>query len=288
MTFNIYTILKKIQLSLFLGLAVCFTQSNFAQSKSEISLTASGIFNKLDYESENGYLDNSRNGSFGIGYGFYFNTQWSINIGAEYQFFKANVTYNNLELSSNATDIEGESFIYNYNATKYEEEQKVSTINIPLTLQFQTDGDTKFYARAGAQVSLISSAEYSTSIRSLTTSGYYEQYNAELFDPEFMGFGTFTNLSQKDQELELDTSIAAVIEAGVKTEVGDSSHLYLGFFYNYGINTINSSSNQENLVEYNTDSPTDLSANSLLNTELTDEVRLVSYGLKLRFAFGGY
>jgi len=270
-------------------ITVLSTQISFAQSKSEISLVASGIFSKLDYDTQEGYLDQARSGSFGLGYSFYFNRQWAINIGAEYESFKTNLIYSALQLSNNAVDIEGETFEYRYTAEGYDEEQKLNVINIPLTLQFQTDGDeTKFYARVGGQISLINDAEYSTSIRNLTTSGYYPQYDAELFDPQFMGFGRYNNVSQESQDLAFDTSFAAVVEAGVKREIYNLGSLYLGLFCNYGLTTLSTDTEAANLVEYNTENPTDFTANSVLQTDRAEDIRLVSYGIKLRFAIGGY
>ena len=286
---NIYTNKMKATSKIaFIILITFFAQNSFAQSKSEVSLVASGIFSTLDYDAQEGYLDNSRGGSFGIGYSFYFNQQWAVNIGAEYEKFKANLVYSSLQLSSDAVDIDGENFEYRYTADRYDEEQKLDVINIPLTVQFQTDGETKFYTRIGGQVSIINNAEYTTSIRSLTTSGYYEQYDAELFDPRFMGFGTYSNINQESQDLEFDTSFAAVIEAGVKREIENFGSLYLGLFCNYGLNTINTETENINLVEYNTEDPTDITANSILQTNSVEDVRLVSYGIKLRFALGGY
>jgi len=270
-------------------ITVLSTQISFAQSKSEISLVASGIFSKLDYDTQEAYLDQARSGSFGLGYSFYFNRQWAINIGAEYESFKANLIYSALQLSNNAVDIEGETFEYRYTAEGYDEEQKLNVINIPLTLQFQTDGDeTKFYARVGGQISLINDAEYSTSIRNLTTSGYYPQYDAELFDPQFMGFGRYNNVSQESQDLAFDTSFASVLEAGVKREIDNLGSLYIGLFCNYGLTTLSTDTEAANLVEYNTENPTDFTANSVLQTDRAEDIRLVSYGIKLRFAIGGY
>lgn len=280
---------KKFFGPLFLFFCLLLLKEAGAQTKSEFSITAGGGFSQLDYElPQGGYLDNSRGGSLGIGYSFYLNTQWAINIAGEYESFKANAVINSLESFTPATDMEGESFEFRYTALNYEEQQKVQVINIPLTLQFQTDGETKFYTRIGAQASIIANAEYSTSIRSLSTSGYYAQYDAELFDPRFMGFGTFNRVKPGSGELELDTSFAAVAEAGVKREAGESSSFYIGLFINYGLNTINKQSGTASTLQYHTSAPTDFESQSILSSGYAEDLRLVSYGLKLRFAFGGF
>lgn len=287
---HIHTYHSKKYLS-FLFLAACLfcLHPIKAQTRSEFSIAAGGIFSQLEYNlPQNSYIDNSYGGGIGLGYSFYLNPQWSINIEGEYERFKANALLNSLQVNTNATDMEGENFEFRYTANHYNEEQKLDVINIPLTVQFQTDGETKFYARIGGQVSIIANAEYTTSIRSLTTSGYYAQYDAELFDPMFMGFGTFNNLNQESKELDLDTSFAAVMEAGIKREAGESNSLYIGFFLDYGLNTINGDTENTNLVEYTSENPTDFNTNSVLSTSMAEDVKLISYGLKLRFAFGGF
>lgn len=257
-------------------------------SKSEFSINASGIFSQLDYDLPDGYLDKDRGWSVGVGYAYYLTPQWSINLEGNYQKYNSTAIINSTSGSYNTTDYENESFEFRYAANDYQEEQELDVIHIPLTVQFQTDGDTKFYVRAGAQVGIAFNSTYSSSIGSLSTSGYYEQYEAELFDPLFMGFGEFSNVSKKNGELDWDMSYSAVLETGVKAEVGDARYLYIGFFVNYGLNTMSAEDTKASLVNYEQATPSDFSLGSIFESGLAQDARLQSFGIKLRYALGGY
>ena len=260
----------------------------FSQSRSEVSLVASGIFTSLDYDIENAHLDHSGRGSFGLGYGFYLDRRWSIHIGAEFEKFSIDAGYGALENSIPAVDIEGENFEYRYAASAYREKQELEVVSIPLTLQFQTEGEWRFYARLGAQMSFAYHAAYSATIEKLSTSGYYPQYDVELFSPKFMGFGSYANFAQGGQELEVNTFFAALLEAGVKREIDRIGGVYIGLFCNYGLNRIGTVAENKPLVEYDPNSFAAFHANSVLTTERAENIKLISYGIKLRFAIGGF
>ncbi|WP_121667539.1 outer membrane beta-barrel protein [Mesonia aquimarina] len=288
---HISTYLSKKQFS-FICLFISILSINIgqAQTRSEFAIEAGGIFNKLTYElsSEDASINHSDGASIGIGYSFYLKPQWAISIGGIYQHYQSEARFGILQGSYTATDIEGENFEFRYTATDYSEEQNLNVVHIPLTLQFQTEGDTKIYVRAGGQIGILLSSEYTSITERLSTSGYYPQYDAELFDPQFMGFGTYNNLKAPARELDWNTSFSAVLEAGVKREAGKNSHLYIGFFINYGLNTISNDNREEALVAYQTSKPDDFLFNSIFSTGNAKQARLQSFGVKLRYAFGGY
>jgi len=257
-------------------------------NNSEFSINASGIFSQLDYDLPDGYLDKDRGWSVGVGYAYYLTPQWSINLEGNYQKYSSTAIINSTGGSYTTTDYENESFEFRYAANDYQEGQELDVIHIPLTLQFQTDGDTKFYVRAGAQVGIAFNSTYNSSIGILSTSGYYEQYDAELFDPLFMGLGEFSDVNQKDKELDWDMFYSAVLETGVKTEVGDARYLYIGFFVNYGLNTMNAEETGASLINYEKASPNNFSLGSIFESGIAQDAGLQSFGIKLRYALGGY
>ncbi|SHJ20224.1 Outer membrane protein beta-barrel domain-containing protein [Mesonia phycicola] len=256
--------------------------------KSEFSINASGIFSQLDYDLPQGYLDKDRGWSAGVGYAYYLTPQWSINLEGNYQKYSSTALINTTSGSYQTTDFENEDFEFRYVANNYQEQQELDVIHIPLTLQFQTDGDTKFYIRGGVQIGILFNSTYTSSVEKLSTSGYYEQYNVELFDPIFMGFGEFSDVFQKNVELDWDMSYSTVLETGVKAEVGDARHLYIGFFVNYGIASISSDSTQKQLIEYEQNTPSDYTLGGIFKSGLAQNARLQSFGIKLRYALGGY
>jgi hypothetical protein len=70
----------------------------------------------------------------------------------------------------------------------------------------------------------------------------------------------------------------------VKQKIGDKSAIYIGVYLDYGLNNIYDKSSNKNFVQYNPELPVQLKQNSVLESPFASNVRLVSYGLKLRFA----
>ncbi len=255
------------------------------ESKHEFSIGAGGVYSFLSYEFQNGYTDQEHGGVFGLRYSYYLSDNWSIGLGADYQFYKTIARSNYFEGSYNTTDFENESFEFRYSATGYRESQNLQYLNVPLTVQFETGDETRFYIAAGVKAGFAVNGEYETKINSLSTSGYYPQYNAELFGPAFMGFGSFGEVNPGEQELETEMAWSGTLETGVKQYIGDNTAFYIGLFLDYGFNSI-AQSKEENIINYPSDEmPVNLQYNSVINSASTDDVKLIAYGVKMRFAF---
>jgi hypothetical protein len=251
--------------------------------KQEISIAVGGPFSFLKYKTTGDVVPG--NGiNAGIRYSYYLNEGLSIGIGVEYQTYSSDVKYAFLGGQYNTIDAENEAFQFRYKATDLREKQKLGYVNIPIGIQFETPGATKLYLAAGAKVGFATNGSYESTYQNLTTSGYYPQYNVELFSPAFAGFESVNNLRTSKQDLKTDVSYSATFETGVKQNLGDKSAIYVGVYLDYGLNNIYDNKESKNLVQYNPELPVQLQYNSLLNTSNANDIRLVSYGLKLRFA----
>ena len=155
---------------------------------------------------------------------------------------------------------------------------------MPINIQFETPGTSKLYVAAGAKIGFASSGSYKTTFQNLTTSGYYPQYNVELFSPAFAGFASTNNLVTGEQDLDTEVSYSATFETGLKQELGNRNSIYIGAYFEYGLNNIYDKNGNRQLVQYNAEQPVQLGYDTLLNSPLSSCTRLVSYGLKLRFA----
>lgn len=274
-----------------IGMALCvfFQQTTFAQSeKSELSLYAGGVFSSLDYELQEGNLNKGNGGLFGLRYAYYLNSKWSLGLGVEYSIYNSTSTLGTIQNSYNATDSEGENFEFRYRAKNYREDQTANFVQIPLTVQYETGGEiSKFYISVGAKIALPISAEYQSFSSELSTSGYYAQYDAELFDPKFAGFGNFGRIASPEQELELKPAYIATIEFGLKQKAGNKSWVYLGFFINYGLNDIyDGKTSAQNVIGYSDEIPSKFTYNSLLETGAAENLKTMAFGVKLRYGFG--
>lgn len=251
--------------------------------KQELSISVGGPGSFLKYNTPGNIVPG--NGiSAGIRYSYYLSESLSLGIGAEYQTYKSDVKFNSISGRYAATDAENENFQFRYSATGLRETQKLGYINIPVSIQFETPGTTQLYLAAGAKVGFAISGSYESKMENLTTSGFYPQYNVELFSPAFAGFASTNNVQTAKEDLNTEVSYSATFETGVKQKIGDRSAIYIGVYLDYGLNNIYDKSSNKNFVQYAPELPVQLQHNSVLESPYANDVRLVSYGLKLRFA----
>jgi hypothetical protein len=265
------------------GLLIICLNSYGQDKKQEISISVGGPFSFLKYNSA-GQTVHGNGINAGIRYSYYLNEGLSIGIGVEYQTYNSDAKFGYLAGQYMTTDAEDENFQFRYKATNLREEQKLGYINIPIGIQFETPGTSQLYVAAGAKIGFATSGTYETKMQNLTTSGYYPQYNVELFSPAFAGFASTDNVTVNKQDIDTDVSYSATFETGLKQKIGDRSSIYIGVYLDYGLNNIYDKNNNKNLVQYNSELPVQLQYNSVLETPYANDVRLVSYGLKLRFA----
>ncbi|MBZ9632552.1 outer membrane beta-barrel protein [Salegentibacter sp. LM13S] len=285
---NTITILR---LAIVLALISVSTQA-LAQSNNEVSFYLQGSFSELGYETlgNNSELENG----FGVGakYAYYLSDNWSLGTGAEFQYMEGSLFSPNVQGTYMTQDSEGEEFEFRYSADNFSENQEVYFFNIPLQIQYESLGMTRFYAAAGVKTGLVLTSEYQSSITSLETSGYYPQYDVELTDPEFAGFGEFGAINNAESELNLKTNFVAHLESGVKLMLENSQSLYMGLFLDYGLNDIKPDASGDRLIDYNNQNPTAFAFGSLLSSrndmnskQYVDEVRTLAFGLKIQYAF---
>ncbi|MEN2401102.1 outer membrane beta-barrel protein [Flavobacterium sp. MC2016-06] len=254
------------------------------EKKHELSVSVGGPFSFLKYQTS-GEVVNGNGFNAGLRYSYYLNEVLSLGIGVEYQTYSSDVKYQVLSGAYMTTDAEDENFQFRYAATNLREQQKLGYINIPIGIQYETPGTTQLYLAAGAKIGFAVNGNYETTMQNLTTSGYYPQYNVELFSPAFAGFASTNNVKVGKQDLNTEVSYSATFETGVKQAIGDKKSLYIGLYLDYGLNNIYNKDDSKHTVQYNAELPVQLGYNSVLNSQSTfGDVRLVSYGLKLRFA----
>lgn len=259
------------------------------QSKNEFSVHLKGPFSTLYYENEQDKQSLGNGLGFGVNYSYYLINNWSLATGVEFQSFEGSVHYTSIKDAYQTVDIEGEEFEFRYELQNFWEEQSVYYLNIPIRVQYESTGQIRFFAAGGAKIGFNVKSEYESNVSSLTTSGYYEQYDAELTAPEFMGFGQFKEIEKGKKSLELKTNYMINLESGVKFLLDKDRAFYMGLFLDYGLNDI-SESNSGNLVSYNSEDPTMFPTESILSatgneTEYISKVRAVAFGLKIQYAF---
>jgi len=303
-----YLALKAILLSGFLFAAMNLTAQEATVTQEdaqpfcrhEFSAWGAGGLSTLSYSPTFGDRSAGFGGAFGLGYTFYFNRNFGILTGAELSFYKAKIRVDGLTDSYQTTDgsglysTDGADINYNTIIENYEEVQNLTTVNIPLMLQYQTDGENKFYAALGFKFGIPLSGGFKTSSSAeITASGeYYNTLNQELFDQRDLGYGIFDGRSV-DDDIDFKFAIMGAAEAGVKWTLNSALSLYTGLYFEYGFNKIVDAHNNK-FVEYNHVDPRSYIQNSALTSEYTqdgetrsfvDRVNPMAVGLKIRLGF---
>lgn len=284
---------RKSYLKLLLLMTICGTMGKaYGQTKNEVSFHIKGLFSKLDYEVLQNKSDMGDGLSFGAGYSYYLSDNWSIGTGVELQYITGTAYVSSIEDSYTTVDMEGENFEFRYQAQDFSESQYANFLNIPVTIQYETTGITRFYAAGGLSVGFVLQSEYKAEASSLNTSGYYEQYDVELQNPKFAGFGDFGAFNTPKSELGLKTNLVLNLETGVKFMLDNNQALYMGLFADYGLRNLKPEENQQNLIDYNNENPMNFINNSLLSstnntasTTYVERVRTLALGLKIKYAF---
>ena len=109
-------------------------------------------------------------------------------------------------------DNEGDDFIFKYSAGSFTEKHWVNMLNIPIRVQYETNGSkNRPYASVGVQFGIPLKAQYRGAFSNLETSGYYEQWNAELESPAFMGFGSWGDKQYSDSDLKIKIQLCIIV-----------------------------------------------------------------------------
>lgn len=283
--------MKKI---LVLTVAVLLASANVIgqdQPRQEISVWGAGGLSTLKYSTDVGSNKNGIGGSFGVGYNYFFTDQWSLGTGLELSLYNAKTAFDSYSDAYKSNDGEYD-FEFRSTVSNYEEKQNTMFLNIPVMAQFQLPvmGENKFYAAGGFKFGIPVTKKYKVSGATLKNSGYYAQWSEQsgrelvMDSQEFMGFGSFDRSGEK-KDLDLKVACLLSLEAGMKWKMGEALSLYTGAYFDYGLNDINKD-NDKKLVQYNTTDPANFITNSVLQTSLTDKVRPMALGLKVRLAFG--
>ena len=263
------------------------------QAQHEISVEAGGGISTLSYDVLFGDQKNGWAGEFGAAYAFFFSPNFGIRSGINLSYYHAKATLSNFSDSYDTFDGE-EYFEFRYAIDRYEEKQYALYLNIPLMVQFQQGNRHKFYGAIGGKLGFPLLGKYKTTNNSFKTSGYYPSLNVELEEPAFMGFGTFSDMHEKnDFDLHVITMLS--LEAGVKWQLSESFYLYTGAYFDYSLTNIVKNNFDKPLIKYNLDSPdrrftingiptsnyTDSNDKVL---SLTEKIHPMAFGIKVRIS----
>lgn len=268
--------------------------------KHEFSVGAFGGIMSLNHKMPEGNVSDKISGGIGFGYTYFFNGNIGLSSGLDFAFYNQKLQIDELSENHAAFDLDiQKDFDFRYTLKNYEEEQNAFYLNIPIMLNYQFGKSRKvrFYGAGGFKIGLPVNGKYKTTSGELATSGYYPHTGDLIDDIPFRGFGNF-DVRSFDDKVKYKMSFNLAIEGGAKWKIPNDLWLYTGLFVDYGLNDIKKTNEEDGkpLVQYNPLNPEDHIYNGIASssnkdkngnqTQLITKVNTMSYGLKIRLAFG--
>lgn len=266
-----------------LALSALTTVTTYGQ---ELELSAGGGFSGLSKNNTN--LTDGNTFGISVSYMHPLNQSWKIGLGGEFGFYTLSKKLDTYQGSYMAVDPEGQDFEFRYRISDYAEDLKGSYIGIPVKVQYEglRIGISKFsiYASAGLKYQLYSKVKSTQRLGNLSTSGYYQQWDAELHNPADAGFGDFGSRSL-ERKFKLESGLFALGEVGVKYALSKHQSLYLGIYGDYDL--LSSGSGSHPLVAYRSQQKEHLDIKSVLDSDSDKyKLRMFTLGIKLKYAIG--
>lgn len=259
-------------------------------SQQKISFqTDFGFVSKINYQGR-GIIEKENfnpHFHFGLNYTYFVKPEFAVETGLGLATYSANIMllspYSN---TTNEVDSFGAGFEFRVRATNYIEKQRLLMATIPLRIRFESVSTYRrvgVYASGGLKFMLPISQKVDVSASSITTEGFYPNNRLLIKDVPIHGFTT-----KKDVRTTINSpynfSVALSTELGVKLRLRNYE-FYFGGFLDYGINDIRkttTTNTNHNLISY-TGSNVSTKSNGLHSLKRIDSVRLLSFGLQLRF-----
>lgn len=213
---------------------------------------------------------------------------WGISLGIGYEYAQIQYGKKALENREEYIDLDGESFTFQYHTQNYRETWSMQQINLPVMIEYSGAGKTAFYAKTGIKYSMQLKNEVEMHYSALQTSGYFPQWQLELTEPEFAGFGKFDRFSAA-KEIKLHNRWAWIAEAGIKQKLTSKQKLYIGLYLDLGLNDQSKAvdKSQSDLLIYNPEPGNALKPMSLAQTngKYKSQIKTYALGIKIKYAF---
>jgi len=231
--------IKNMKKQIIIGVSLLVFGSLKAQyiPKHYLHFDIGGGLHSLEYNLQNG----TQKGQFGYtvdaAYSYFFKQNWGVKVGVGIQSYAAQSTLNYLS-SIPTVDTNGDLGDFKTNYNNWQEMQQALFLDIPLEVQYRHFFSEKIslLASLGAKVSIPIVASYKTNGEAIATTGYYSQWNVELYNLPQHGFSANTN--NYSGGLSLKTAYVGIADVGCLYSLSKQMSLYMGAYLNYSLNNI--------------------------------------------------
>lgn len=251
----------------------------------EISIYANVGSSGLKYSAYQGKVSTKIGGGIGVAYTYSLNKNWGLLSGLEFGMYRNEFTLSSDILKTPATDESGAFFEYRINTQNYKENQRLTTVNIPLMLQYRSEGAIGFYVGGGVKFFFPIAYNSEVTANKIVTTGYYSDFDVVLENIENRGFGTLTNWSdtQNDNVNLILTGLA--LESGAVFKIGDNN-LYTGLYLDYGLTNLGKKQDKNrSILSYGSKGLNSIKANGVLKTNDVQNPTLFGFGVRVKYSF---
>ena len=282
--------MKRIPLLLAAGFIISVLHAqDFDQRSHEISIYTGSGLSSLQYSLSTGKHNSGFGGQAGLGYTIFFSPNCGFGLGAEIALYQAKA---NLSGFSDSYDVLGatvaDNYTYRYKLSNYCERQQALYVNIPLMLQYQTNGKHKFFLALGEKVCFPVSAVAKTNDYSMSTEGYFPKEGRTYDDLPQFGFGTFNYAGGKTNLDKFNFNLMASLEFGAKWKCGKHA-IYTGFYTDYGFYNLQKTKNKtfvESTLAAGNPPMSPVVEARYAGKPFTETITPLAVGLKIKVAFG--
>ena len=255
--------------------------------RTEITINAGGGVSGFQTQPTEGKSSQSWTATLGAGFHFFFNPQWGIGTGVNFAAYNGGMTIANYTTVQSTTNlVTGNALEFRVSTPNYREQHQAMMATVPLMLQFQSKGKTIIYAAVGGKAGFPFLAK-SRSRGRITTTGYYPDLYVTYDDMPEYGFVTNQPFPKDKSDIELNTAFMASAEIGVKKLLVNKMNLYIGLFFDYGLNDIltkqTAAGGSDNIVVYQPNTPAIFAYNTAVNS-YSAQMKPFAIGVTARLA----
>jgi len=248
----------------------------------ELSVYGSGGLSSFRYKLSTSDVRNGIGSNFGVGYTYFFDSKIGAHIGAGLGMYSKKVNVNDFKVvSSDLIDNEGDRFNMHSTLFGYDETQKAMFLNIPvMAIYEQYIGKRPVYAMGGFKTGIPLKGKYAATSTRLENASYYPEYDNWATTQKFAGNGVFDG-KEFDGDLKLGVSVMLALEAGTKFNLYKDFSLYVGAFFDYGLNSVLKDKHRK-FINYSALDPSAFNANLF---SVPDKTNVIAAGVVLRVNF---
>lgn len=298
------------------------TTTQERQKVSYLTISALGGSSSLHYKLNSLNEKGTRSGALGYGievkYSYFWNEHWGVStgVGASHSgakgTLKGSLDPQQFYSLGTFTDDDWQNapkdFELRARVTHLKEKQTVWLIDIPLMLSYQTYfGDSArwgIYGGLGVKLRIPVSSRFKIqdgANSQFNVSGQYDGIPTDMGSPgeppvPQHGYGTITDPNNSldwDHKAKLRMGIAGTAELGFLIDLGKNTDLLLGGYVDYGFNNLKkngsnrlfSASAAYHPGANNGQVGKGIDYNGMLNSNVTDKIRLISFGGKIGIRF---